>query len=186
MEEKLMNRQEALAFLREHLKKENLIKHCLAVEACMRAFAGKFGEDEEKWGLAGLLHDVDYEYTAKDPERHALKSAEMLEQFDLGDDVLHAIKAHNHKVEIESDIDAALLATDPATGFIVACALMHPEKKLKPLDLRFLKKRFKEKSFAKGASREQMKECSRMGIELDDFLSTCLSAMQQVDTDLGL
>ena len=73
-----MNREEALAFLKQHLKKGNLIKHCLAVEACMRAFAGRFGEDEHKWGLAGLLHDVDYEYTAEDPENHALKSVYLL------------------------------------------------------------------------------------------------------------
>lgn len=181
-----MNREEALAFLKQHLKKGNLIKHCLAVEACMRAFAGRFGEDDHKWGLAGLLHDVDYEYTAEDPQNHALKSAEMLEPFGLGDDVLHAIKAHNQKVEIESPMDAALLASDPATGFIVACALMHPDKRLKSLDLKFLENRFKEKSFAKGASREQMKECSRMGIQLDEFLSVCLAAMQEIDKELGL
>ncbi len=181
-----MNREDAFGLLQEHLKNKNLVKHCLAVEACMRTFASHFGENQDSWGLAGLLHDLDYEYTVDDPENHAMKTAEMLAEHSLPDDIVHAIKAHNHKVEVQNNMDAALLTSDPATGFITACALMHPDKKLKSLDLKFMKKRFKEKSFAKGASRDQMRECSAMGIELDEFLTMCLEAMQAIDNDLGL
>ena len=181
-----MNREDAFVLLQEHLKNKNLVKHCLSVEACMRKFASHFGEDGDAWGLAGLLHDLDYEYTVDDPDNHALKTAEMLTQYDLPADIVHAVKAHNHKVEIQNNMDVALLTSDPATGFIIACALMHPEKKLKSVDLKFMKKRFKEKSFAKGASRDQMRQCADMGIELDDFLMMCLEAMQEIDGDLGL
>lgn len=183
---KLMNREDAFVLLQEHLKNKNLVKHCLSVEACMRKFASHFGEDEDAWGMAGLLHDLDYEYTADDPDNHALKTAEMLADKGLSDEIIHAIKAHNHKVEIKNNMDAALLTSDPATGFIIACALMHPDKKLNSVDLKFMKKRFKEKSFAKGASRDQMRECVAMGIELDDFLTMCLEAMQGIDDQLGL
>ncbi len=186
LKEENMDREKALALLQEHLKNSNLVKHCLAVEACMREFAAHFGEDPERWGLAGLLHDLDYEYTVDDPDNHSLKTAEMLAEFGLPGEIVHAIKAHNHKVDIQNNMDAALLTSDPTTGFITACALMHPDKKLKSVDLKFMKKRFKEKSFAKGASREQMRECAAMGFELDAFLLACLNAMEHIDTELGL
>lgn len=181
-----MNREDAFVLLQEHLKNKNLIKHCLAVEACMRKFASHFGEDVDEWGMAGLLHDLDYEYTVDDPDNHSLKTADMLAPYELSENIIHAIKAHNHKVELQSHMDTALLTSDPTTGFITACALMHPDKKLKSLDLKFMKKRFKEKSFAKGASRDQMRECTAMGLELDDFLMMCLDAMLAIEGDLGL
>ena len=181
-----MQRDEAVELLNQNLSNKNLIKHCLAVEACMRDFAVKFGEDEEKWGLAGLLHDLDYDYTADDPDNHTLRTAEILKEYDLPEEIIHAIKAHNCKAEMNSGMDIALYTIDPTTGFIIACALMHPDKKLKSLDLRFLQKRFKEKSFARGANREQIRESSKLEVELDDFLMTCLSAMQKIDRELGL
>lgn len=181
-----MKREEALKLLEKNLKNRNLQKHSLAVEACMKAFAQKFEEDVEKWALAGLLHDLDYEYTVNDPENHTLKTVELLSDYDLDEDILLAIKAHNMKSDLKSTMDIALYTIDPATGFIIACALMHPEKKLKSLDMKFLKNRFKEKSFARGANREQIKECEKMAVGIDDFLSTCLSAMQSIDSELGL
>ncbi|NIM17446.1 MAG: HDIG domain-containing protein [Candidatus Aminicenantes bacterium] len=181
-----MNRDEALALIKEHLKAENLVKHCLAVEACMKAFAEKFGEDVDKWGLAGLLHDLDYQYTVNDPDNHTLKTAEMLTEYNIDEDIIHAIKAHNFKAPLDSKMDMALYTVDPTTGFIIACALMHPSKKLENVHLKRMKKRFKEKAFAKGASREQMKECVKMGVELDDFLVTCLTALQKIASELGL
>lgn len=181
-----MKRDEALALLEKNLKNKNLIKHCLSVEACMREFAVKFGEDVDKWGIAGLLHDLDYDYTYNDPDNHSLKTAEMLKNYDVHEDIIHAIKAHNRKAEFTSRMDMALYTVDPATGFIIACALMHPSKKLENVDLGRLRKRFKEKSFAKGANREQMEECSKMGVALDDFLAACLSAMQKISGDLEL
>jgi len=181
-----MNRDEAWTLLGQHLKNQNLLKHSLAVEACMRHLAGRFGENPEKWGAAGLLHDLDYEYTVNDPEAHTLKAAEILAPLGIDGDVLHAIQAHNLRVEPDSKMDIALYSVDPATGFVTACALMHPAKKLQALDLPFLKKRFKEKSFAKGASREQMGGCEKLGVTLDEFLEWTLAAMRVIDSDLGL
>lgn len=181
-----MNRQEALKLVKENLKNKNLVKHSLAVEACMKEFAKRFGEDEEKWGMAGLLHDLDYEYTVNEPENHALKTAEMLKDYNLDNDIIHAIKAHNMKAGLDSKMDVALYTTDPTTGFIIACALMHPEKKLSAIDINFMKRRFKEKSFARGANRDQMRACDKMGVELDDFLQTCLNALKNISDELGL
>ena len=181
-----MDRASALALVEQHLQNRNLVKHSLAVEACMRELAGHFGEAAEAWGLAGLLHDLDYEYTVQTPEQHTLKTAEMLRPLGVPEELLHAIQAHNQRVEAQSRLDRALVAVDPVTGFIIACALMHPEKKLAALDLTFMKKRFKEKSFAKGASREQMRGCEALGLGLDDFLQISLRAMGQIATDLGL
>jgi putative nucleotidyltransferase with HDIG domain len=181
-----MNRNEALALIKKHLEAENLVKHCLAVEACMKAFAEKFGEDVEKWSLAGLLHDLDYQSTYDDMENHTLKTAEMLKEYNLDADIIHAIKAHNFKAPLDSKMDIALYTADPASGFIIACALMHPSKKLENVDLKRMKKRFKEKAFAKGANREQMLECTKMDVEPDDFLTTCLAAMQKIAPELGL
>jgi uncharacterized protein len=181
-----MTREHALELVEQHLKNRNLVKHCLAVEACMREFAAHFGRDPEPWGLAGLLHDLDYETTVETPAMHAEKTAEMLAEYGLDGEIIHAIKAHNMRVEPQSPMDYSLLTIDPASGFIIACALMHPDRKLQSLDLPFLKKRFKEKSFAKGASREQMAGCAKLGMELDGFLSLCLAAMQKIAAELGL
>jgi putative nucleotidyltransferase with HDIG domain len=181
-----MDREKGLELVKEHLSNENLINHCLAVEACMREFAQRFGEDADKWGLAGLLHDLDYDYTIDDWDNHGLKTMELLAEYNLDEDILNAVKAHNHKAEIKSKMDITLYVVDPTTGFITACALMHPSKKLENINLKRMKKRFKAKAFAKGASREQMQECSKMDIELDDFLVTCLTAMQKISDDLGL
>lgn len=181
-----MDREKALELVKQHLEKDNLVNHCLAVEACMREFAEKFGEDVEKWGLTGLLHDLDYKYTVDDPDNHTLKTAAMLAEYNLDEDILHAIKAHNAKAPLESQMDIALYTVDPTSGFIIACALMHPSKKLENVNLKRMKKRFKEKSFAKGANRDQMQECVNMGVELEDFLVTCLTAMQKIAPQLGL
>lgn len=181
-----MDREKALILVKEHLKKDNLVKHCLAVEACMREFAEKFGEDVEKWGLTGLLHDLDYQYTVDDPDNHTLKTAAMLAEYNLDEDIPHAIKAHNAKASLDSKMDIALYTVDPTSGFVIACALMHPSKKLENVNLKRMKKRFKEKSFAKGANRDQMRECVKMEVELEDFLVTCLTAMQKIAPQLGL
>jgi uncharacterized protein len=182
----MIDRDTALKLVREHLEKENLVNHCLAVEACMKEFAGRFEEDPEKWGLTGLLHDLDYQYTLDDPANHTLKTEAMLAEYHLPPEMLHAIKAHNAKAPLDSPLDIALYTVDPTSGFIIACALMHPSKKLENVNLKRMKKRFKEKSFAKGASREQMQECVKMGIELDDFLLTSLTALQKIAPQLGL
>ena len=181
-----MTREQALILVEQHLHNRNLVKHCLAVEACMREFAAHFGENPEAWAMAGLLHDLDYEYTIETPAEHTEQTARLLAGQGLDEEIIHAIKAHNLRVEPVSRMDLSLLTIDPASGFIIACALMHPDRRLAGLDLSFMKKRFKEKSFAKGASREQMEGCARLGMTLDEFLPLCLVAMQKISPELGL
>ncbi len=181
-----MDRDEALALLEEKVGNKNLRKHCLACEAIMRRLSGRFDGDVEAWGLCGLLHDIDYDEVGQDPERHALVGAEMLAEKGLSEEIITAVKGHNDKAPRDSHMAKALYAIDPASGFIVACALIHKEKKLASLDVAFIKKRFKEKRFAANASREGMAACSELGLELDDFLGECLAAMQEASGPLGL
>ncbi len=181
-----MNREEAFALLTQHLKNKNLIKHCLSVEACMKAVAAKLGEDSAPWGLAGILHDLDYEVTEKSPELHTTKTVPILREKGVAEPVIHAVQAHASKVPCESPMDWAIYSIDPLTGLIIAATLMHPTKKLKAIDLEFVKRRYKEKSFAKGARREEIEECRNIPMELDEFIALCLRAMQEIDTDLGL
>ncbi|ACI18617.1 HD domain-containing protein [Dictyoglomus thermophilum] len=183
-----MNREEALTKVKKYVKNKNLIKHMLATESIMRALAKRFNEDEEKWGLAGLLHDIDYELTEKEPEKHSLLAEELLKDDNLPEDVIEAIKAHNeiHQLPRETLLAKALYAVDPLTGLIVAAALIHPEKKLAPLDVNFILNRFKEKSFARGANREQIKTCEEFGLSLEEFINIGLEAMKSISDELGL
>ncbi|MBD3414194.1 MAG: HDIG domain-containing protein [Candidatus Aminicenantes bacterium] len=181
-----MNREQALELVQQNLKNKNLIKHSLAVEACMRALAAKFGEDVEKWGLAGILHDIDYELTAESPENHGVESMKILEEYDIDPDILHSIQAHAERAECSSKMDWAIYSVDPLTGFIVAATLMHPSKKIKQVDLGFLKRRYKEKSFARGAKRGVIEKIKETGLELEEFMDLSLKAMQNIDRELGL
>ena len=182
----MISRDRAMDLVKTHIKTKNLIKHSLAVEAVMRKLAKLFGEDEELWGITGLLHDLDYEYTKNDPEKHCLKTLEILEGEDLPQEALDAILSHCGKKEREKLIEKAIYPADPVTGFIVAAALIRPEKKLEVLDVDFLKRRFKEKAFARGANREQIKACEDLGLSLDEFLKISLDAMKEISKDLGL
>ena len=181
-----MERSEALALMHEHIKTVNLRKHVLAVEIVMRALARRFGEDEETWGLAGLLHDLDFDYTKEQPELHTAETLRLLQSYDLAPDILHAIQAHAGHVPLESKMDKAIYCADPVTGFIIACALMHPSKKIGNVNVPRMKKRFKDKRFAAGANREQMASCSSLGLELGDFLELSQKAMQEISGELGL
>jgi putative nucleotidyltransferase with HDIG domain len=181
-----VTREEAVALVREHCKNKNLFKHMLATEAVMAGLAKRLGEDAAVWALAGLVHDLDYDETADDPSRHGLVSADKLEELGFRGDIIHAVKAHNKHVPLESPMDRALYASDPVTGLIVAAALMHPSKKLAGLDVDFVLRRFKEKRFAAGADRDQIRACSELGLELEDFLGIALESMQGVSDDLGL
>jgi hypothetical protein len=181
-----VDRLEALNLVRSHVKNKNLVKHMLATEAVMRRLAQHFEEDEELWGLTGLLHDLDYDQTVNDFPRHGLVTAEILEGLDIEDGIIDAIKAHPGHQEAKTKLDKALYAVDPLTGLIVAATLMHPSKKLKEVDLQFVLNRFKEKRFAAGANREQIKSCESLGLSLASFVQLALEAMQTVDQDLGL
>ncbi len=183
-----MKRSEALELLKKHLKNKNLIKHSLAVEAVMAGLAKRFGEDEEKWALAGLLHDIDYEYTKDNPEKHSLMGAEILQEAGLPEDIVYAVKVHNevHGLPRNTMMDKALYCTDPLTGLITAAALIRPEKSLFAVEKESLMKRFGEKAFARGANREIIAACSEIGLSLDEFMEVGLKAMQGIAKELGL
>lgn len=184
----MMSRDEALALLNQHLHSENLLNHSLAVEAIMVGLAERLGEDKEKFGLVGLLHDIDYDITGDDPQKHALLGSQILRENGFPEDIVYAVQAHNevHGLPRNSIMDKALWAADPTSGFITATALVRPDKQIGEVQLKSLRKRFKEKSFAKGANREQMASCSELGLELDEFLSIALESMKKIASDLGL
>ncbi len=181
-----MDREEALKLVKSRLTNKNLVKHSLAVEACMNELAKHFGEEGEKWGLAGLLHDLDYEETVDDFARHGFVTTEILEPLGVDPEILYAIKAHPQHVPAKSHMDTCLVAVDPATGLIIASALMHPSKNLTQVDMKFLLKRFKEKRFAAGANREQILFCQNVDLDKEQFLQICLEAMQKIADQLGL
>lgn len=183
-----MNRKEALNLVQEKIKTENLIKHCLAVEAVMKAMARHLKEDEEKWGLAGLLHDIDYEQTKHDPAKHSLVGAEILSELKIDNEIVQAVKVHNemHGIVRESLLDKVLYAVDPLSGFITAVALVYPSKKLSDVKISSITKRLKEGRFAAGASREGMKSIESIGMEFSRFAEIGLKAMQEIAADLGL
>ncbi len=182
----MISRERAWELLNEHLKSPNLVKHSLAVEAVMKALARRLNQDEETWGIAGLLHDLDYDYTKDKPEEHSLKTMEILKGEDIPQEVLDAILAHCGKKERNTLMEKAIYAADPVTGFIVAAALVRPDKKLEGLTLKSLKKRFKEKAFARGASRDQMRSCEELGLTLEEFLQLSLDAMKGIADQIGL
>jgi putative nucleotidyltransferase with HDIG domain len=182
----MMDRDQALELVKAHLKNKNLVKHCLAVEACMRAVARRFDQDEDRWGLAGILHDLDYEMTEKSPELHTTETVKILEENGVDADIIRTVQAHCGQVECQNEMEWSIFAIDPLTGLIIAATLMHPSKKLKEVDLSFVKRRYKEKSFARGARREDIEQIANIGLDLDEFISICLEAMQGIDRDLGL
>lgn len=183
-----MDRSEALKAIRANVKNENLIRHMVATEAIMRALAKHFGENEDEWGIAGLLHDIDVEATGGDMTTHSKRGAEMVKELGCDEAICHAILAHNetHGAVCESLLDKALFCADPITGLITAGALVRPDKKLAGVEAKSIRKRFKEKSFAAGANRENIAKCSEIGLELDAFIELGLEAMKGVAGDLGL
>lgn len=185
-----MNRTEALDLIKSRVKTKNSIKHMLATEAIMRALAKHFNEDEEAWGLAGLLHDLDMEDEdcLADPSLHANKSADELDSLGVDKKITDAIRAHNDMTGKSRDtlMEKCIYAVDPLTGLIVASTLVLPSKKLADLKIKSLQKRFREGNFAKGARREGISACVEFDMELEKFLEIGLKAMQGIANDLGL
>jgi len=184
-----MTRQEALDLLKENIQNQNLIKHSLAVEAVMKGLARHFGQNEDKWGLTGLLHDIDYEKTQNDPEQHSLVGARLLEDLGVDKDICQAVKVHNeaHGVLPETLMEKALYVTDPLAGLIVAATLVLPSKKLVDLGVKSLLNRFKEKAFARGVNREIIRKCQEyLNLNLEEFFKIGLQSMQGISEDLGL
>jgi predicted hydrolase (HD superfamily) len=152
----------------------------------MKAIAVRLGHDPGFWGLAGILHDLDYEVTEKSPEFHTTETVKILQEKGIDVAVIHAVQAHAGKVPCQTPMDWAIYSIDPLTGLIIAATLMHPDKKIKSIDLEFVKRRYKEKSFARGARREEIEASRNLGLDLDEFIAICLAAMQGIDADLGL
>lgn len=184
----MITRDEAFALVAERIPQANLVNHCVATEIIMSALAVRLGlsaDDIARWALAGLLHDLDYAETADDPANHGLITAREAEGL-VDDETIHAILAHADQAPRESLMDHALWCADPTTGFIVATALVRPDKDLEGVEVKSLKKRWKEKAFAKGASRDQMAGCEALGLERDEFLGIALDAMKARASEIGL
>ncbi len=183
-----MNRQEAIESIRASVESENLIKHMLATEAIMRSLARRMSEDEEEWGLAGLLHDIDVELTEGDMGSHSKLGADLARDMGASEAIANAILCHNetHGVLPETPMEKALFCSDPLTGLITAAVLVRPDKKIDSLEAKSVRKRFKEKSFAAGAKREQIARCADIDLELDEFISIGLEAMKGIAPQLGL
>jgi len=184
----MINREEAFALLQKYLKDDKLTKHSLAVEAILTEMAKKLDMDKELWGLTGLLHDLDYEYTQKEPEKHANVSAQILEGL-LPRDAVNAIKAHNymHTDYIPTTtLDKALIAADAVSGLIIATVLVMPSKKLSEVELKTLMNKFKDNSFAKGCSRNRIELCIDTGINREMFLELSLNALKGISNELNL
>ena len=181
-----MERDEARRIMESKLGNQNLRKHVLAVAAVMRRLAARFSEDADRWELVGLLHDLDYEDTANDPDRHGLVSAQWLFELGVEPDIIEAVKAHAEKAPRNTMMEKAVYCADPVTWFIVACALIHPDKSLEPIDAPFALKRMKEKRFAAGASRERIQACAELGLSLEEFMALSLEAMKGIRAELGL
>jgi putative nucleotidyltransferase with HDIG domain len=184
-----MTREVALDILKAHLKSEHMIKHSLASEAVLRSLAKFRGENEELWGLAGLLHDIDYELTNGDPKTHGLEAKGILKEYSIDPAVIEAIELHNEcatETPRTKPLHYALAAGETITGLITAVALVYPDKKLASVKTKSVTKRMKDKGFAASVSREAIMECEKLGLSLDEFAQLSLSAMQGISEDLGL
>ena len=182
------DRAAAWNLLTEFTQSESLRKHALAVEACMRAYARKFGADEELWGTVGLIHDFDYEKYPSAQE-HPYKGNEILKERGYSDEIRRAIMSHAEYTGVtrETPLEKALFACDELAGFITACALVKPGKSLAEVEAKSVRKKMKDKAFARSVSREDITNGAReLGVELDDHIAFCIEAMKAVASQLGL
>ncbi|GAB4470828.1 MAG: HDIG domain-containing protein [Anaerolineales bacterium] len=182
-----MNRQQALEILHEYVKNENLIRHMLAVEAAMRFYAEKFNQDPEKWGIAGLLHDFDYEIHPT-LESHPQDGAPILREKGVPEEIVRAVLSHADHTGVprESLMEKALYACDEITGLIIAVALVRPSRSLDDLEVASVKKKWKDKAFAAGANRQEIeKGAQELGIDLWEHVGNVILAMRHVAKDLG-
>jgi len=184
-----MTRDEAEALLKAHVKNERMLDHSYASEAVLRALANRLGRDIEKWGLAGLLHDIDIEAVGGDLTRHGCEAEKILMEAGLDPEILDAVKMHNEAVcnkPRQTEFQHALAAGETVTGLIVATALVYPDKKIASVKVKSVTKRMKEKAFAASVNRETIRECEKIGLSLDEFVEISLGAMQGIAGRLGL
>ena len=181
------NRDEILDSIQGNVQDKNMIKHMLATEAIMRALAKKLGEDEEEWGITGLIHDIDMELVEGDMSSHSKLGADIAQELGASEAMVHAILCHNeaHGVPRETKLDKALFCADPLSGLITAAALVRPDK-LSGLTTKSVMKRFREKIFAAGVNREQVAQCQEIGLELEEFIDLGIEAMKGIASELAL
>jgi len=183
----MLSKESALAIAREHIRKESNIKHMIAVGAIMGELAARFGEDAVRWELAGLLHDIDLEECSSMEDHGVIAKGILSGKVD--DEIIDVIMAHNHEatgVPVDSRAKTALIASDAASGLIMACALVMPSKKLADVRASSLRKRFGSKDFARNVSRERIMRCEELGLSRDDFLEISLEGLRKVSDELGL
>jgi putative nucleotidyltransferase with HDIG domain len=183
-----LEREEALALLHEYTHSDSLRRHGYAVEAAMRAYARRLGQDENRWALVGLLHDFDYERWPE-PPAHTREGADILRERGVDEEVVEAILSHAEWNEIPRDtpLKRALFAVDELCGFITAVAYVRPSRSLAEVDVKSVRKKMKDKAFARAVRREDIIEgAALLETEVDDHIATCLQALQEIHAELGL
>ncbi len=183
-----MDRESAWRLLCEYTRSESLRKHARAVEACMRAYARRFGEDEELWGIVGVLHDFDYEKYPT-PEEHPFVGNKILEERGYPEHVRRAILSHAEYAGVprRTPMEKALFACDELAGFLTAAALVKPGKSIAEVEAKSVRKKMKDKAFARSVSREDIvKGAQELGVDLDEHITFCIEAMKSIAGDLGL
>ncbi|HOT89725.1 MAG TPA: HDIG domain-containing protein [Bacteroidales bacterium] len=186
----MISREEAFLLVKEYIKNERTIWHCLASEAVMWALANHLKEDTEKWAMAGLLHDLDVEITHADPKIHGLETARILTEKGIDPEIIEAIQYHNEDAEgvapRHKKLHHALAAGETITGLIQATTYVYPDKKIASVKPSSVVKRMKEKAFAASVKRENIKECEIIGIPLNEFAEIAVQAMQKIANQIGL
>jgi len=184
-----ITREDALKLVTERLNNEALVKHCLATESIMRRLAPRFDADPDAWGIAGLLHDLDYQETKDTPERHGLVTEEVLTEQGVSPNIIAAIKSHNAEklgIERSEPFHFAITCAENITGLIVATALVMPEKKISQVKPKSVIKRMKDKAFARSVDRDGIRQCEAIDIPLPEFVELSLDAMNEISGELGL
>ncbi len=193
----MITREKCNELLEKYITTPWLKMHMRESDLIMQAVARRLGEDQEKWGLVGLLHDLDFDYVNKDPQWHVIKFDEILEKeglkvgIDIDDDVYHAILAHYEehpeiKEKRENNLDYALSASENLSGFLVACALVQPDKKIASVEVDSVTKKLKKKDFAKAVRRDLIQDIEKVGISLEEFIKIALDTMKANASELGL
>ncbi len=182
-----LGREEALNLLKKYVKQENLIKHCIATAAVMKEIARYLGEDERKWEVIGILHDIDYEIVGEDMSEHGLKGAEILQSEGVDEEIVEVVKTHNHTIfgNYEKPVEIALQSADSVSGLIIAAALVK-KGKLSDVTPKTVKKKFKDKSFAAGCDRNRIREIEKLDIDLPKLYELGIRGLLDVKEELGL
>lgn len=184
-------REQAYELIKQHNKEESHIHHAHAVEAAMRHFAGLYSEDADLWGIVGILHDIDWEETAPNPDTHCHVAPEILREAGVDENIIHAVQSHGFgictDVEPSNNLERTLFTVDELTGLIITAGLVRPSKSLSDLELKSVKKKWKDKAFARGVNRDIIKQgAEKMNMPLDDVITETIKALRPVEKEIGM